>query len=106
VRQEFAFCEVCDGRETGYQRVVFAEVAILQSLLEGVPLPAHKRDLIRYAREQDGNAALELLERLPEREYKSVDEVGEALAPVQPRASNDAAQLPREKRDRPPGGDD
>jgi hypothetical protein len=85
---------------------VFAEVARLQSLLEGVDLPADKRRLIRYALEQDdGGSAARLLERLPEREYRSLDEVGEALAPVQPSSSPQSA-LPREESDLPPGGDD
>lgn len=80
---------------------------MLQSLLEGVPLPSHKDDLIRYAREQDdGDAPLELLERLPDREYASLDEVGEALAPVQLRTSRGGADLSRAESGRPPGGDD
>ena len=58
-------------------------VAKLQVLLEDVPLPAHKRDLVAYARGQDPEAAY-LLEALPEREYHALDEVGEALVPVQP----------------------
>jgi Protein of unknown function (DUF2795) len=79
---------------------------MLQTLLEGVPLPARKRDLIRYAREQDDHAPLDLLERLPDREYEKLDDVGEALLPVQPGASKAAAPLLREESDRPPGGDD
>jgi hypothetical protein len=72
-----------------------AEVVMLQTLLEGVPLPAHKRDLIAYARAQGDQAPPGLLERLPDREYRSLDEVGEALAPVQPRAAKDEPGLPR-----------
>jgi len=84
-----------------------AEVAALQVLLEGVPLPATKDDLVRYAREQDGDAdASSLLARLPEREYRSIDEVGEALAPVQPSSGDGSAEVPREESDLPPGGDD
>ena len=64
---------------------MFARVAELQTLLEGVPLPAARSELIEYAREQDGGELLGLLSRLPDREYRSLDEVGEALAPVQPR---------------------
>lgn len=91
----------------GYGSGVFAEVATLQVLLEGVPLPAEKSDLIDYAREQDGGpgTAVELLERLPDREYKSLDEVGEALAPVQvERGDND--ELPHAESGLPPGGDE
>ena len=80
------------------------QVATLQALLEGVDLPASKDDLIRYARLHDRERAA-LLERLPDREYTRIDEVGEALAPVQPRASH-PAPLPREESDLPPGGDD
>jgi len=86
---------------------VFADVEALQSLLEGVALPAQKRDLIRYALEQEnGHAAVQLLERLPEREYRRLDEVGEALLPVQPHAPQPATAPPREESDVPPGGDD
>ncbi|HZC28284.1 MAG TPA: DUF2795 domain-containing protein [Gaiellaceae bacterium] len=109
---------------------MFAEIAALQTLLEGVPLPASKPELIRYAREQERRAPLHLLERLPEREYRSLDEVGETLAPVQPaakppvrgadqwrrfggtgrfprrEAESRGSQLPREESDLPPGGDD
>jgi hypothetical protein len=79
--------------------------AELQVLLEGVPLPAHKRELLDYARSQDEGAAQQL-ESLPEREYRSLDEVGEALAPVQPSWRQPDAAVPREESDKPPGGDD
>ena len=75
----------------------------LQVVLEGVPLPAHKRELVEYARSQDGEAARHL-ESLPDREYRSLDEVGEALAPVQPSRSQPAVS-PREESDKAPGGD-
>ena len=85
---------------------VFAQVATLQSLLEGVDLPADKQRLIRYAHEQGaGSGFTHLLERLPDREYSSLDEVGEALAPVQPAASA-GKRPPREESDLPPGGDE
>ena len=91
----------------GNESCVFAEVARLQSLLEGVDLPADKRRLIRYALEQDdGGSAAQLLERLPEREYSSLDEVGEALAPVQPSGQETDADGPHQESDLPPGGDD
>ena len=78
--------------------------AELQALLEGVPLPAQKRELVAYARSQDDRAPEELAS-LPDREYRSLDEVGEALAPVQPpRPQPDAAE-PREESDLPPGGE-
>ena len=78
--------------------------AEVQVLLEGVPLPATKRELVEYARSQDGEAAREL-EALPESEYRSLDEVGEALAPVQPPRSQPDTAVPREESGEPPGGD-
>jgi hypothetical protein len=78
--------------------------AELQALLEGVPLPATKRELVAYARTQDGDAA-RYLESLPDREYRSLDEVGEALAPVQPSRSQ-SEPLPHEESGEPPGGED
>ena len=79
------------------------QVATVQALLEGVDLPASKDDLVRYARRHDPAAAA-LLERLPDREYGRIDEVGEELAPVQPRRSEDAP-LPRAESGSPPGGE-
>jgi Protein of unknown function (DUF2795) len=78
--------------------------AELQVLLEGVPLPAHKRELVEYARSQDDGMAEELAS-LPDREYRSLDEVGEALVPVQPPRSQREAAVPREESDAPPGGE-
>ena len=78
--------------------------AELQVVLEGIPLPARKRDLIRYAYEQGASAADPLL-ALPDREYRSLDEVGEALAPVQPERPQPDAQRPHEESGEPPGGD-
>jgi uncharacterized protein DUF2795 len=88
--------------------VTTREAAELQVLLEGVPLPAGKQELLDYARAQDRNQLARLLERLPESEYGSLDEVGEALEPVQPvqphRASADARE-PRVESGEPPGGE-
>jgi hypothetical protein len=78
--------------------------AELQVVLEGVALPAKKRELLAYAREQDESAVADL-QRLPDREYSSLDEVGEALAPVQPQWQRPDAQKPREESGEPPGGD-
>jgi hypothetical protein len=78
--------------------------AELQVVLEGVPLPAKKRDLIEYARTQDESAVTDL-QSLPDREYSSLDEVGEALAPVQPARPEPVPQQPHEESDLPPGGD-
>jgi hypothetical protein len=60
-------------------------LAELQVLLEGVPLPAAKQELLDYARRQGGSPGeLALLEALPGRQYESIDEVAETLNPVQP----------------------
>jgi Protein of unknown function (DUF2795) len=77
---------------------------LIQVLLEGVPLPATKAELVEYARREDPDAG-RLLEALPEREYRSLDEVGEALAPVQPPRSQPEAAVPRQESDQPPGGE-
>jgi hypothetical protein len=54
-------------------------------VLEGTPLPASRSELIEYAQEQEsGEFIVDALLRLPDREYGALDEVGEALAPVQP----------------------
>ena len=84
---------------------MFARVAELQTVLEGVPLPAGKRELIDYARAQDGDALLGLLSRLPDREYRSLDEVGEALVPVQPNVEGEPRR-PHPESGEPPGGRD
>jgi hypothetical protein len=47
-----------------------------------------------------------LLERLPDREYKALDDVGEALAPVQPRGPDDDAEVPRAESGLARGGGD
>lgn len=78
--------------------------AELQSVLEGVPLPAQKADLLAYAGDQDASAAADL-QGLPDREYSSLDEVGEALAPVQPEWAGPAVHEPRDESGQPPGGD-
>ncbi len=81
------------------------EAAELQVLLEGVPLPAARAELIEYARRQEHEGLAGLLERLPDREYGSLDEVGEELAPVQPEWPSPAEESPRAESDLPPGGD-
>jgi Protein of unknown function (DUF2795) len=78
--------------------------AELQVVLEGVPLPAKKRELIEYARAQDESAGADL-QGLADREYTSLDEVGEALAPVQPAWLEPVPQRPRDESGQPPGGD-
>src|SRR5690242_6855233 len=82
-----------------------ARAAELQVALEGVALPASKDELLEYARRQDSDAATELAS-LPDRQYRSLDEVGEALAPVQPQRDESKVQMPHEESGLPPGGDD
>jgi hypothetical protein len=78
--------------------------ALIQVVLEGVPLPATKAELVDYARGEDPDVA-RLLDALPDREYRSLDEVGEALVPVQPPRLQPEAAVPREESDAPPGGE-
>jgi hypothetical protein len=78
--------------------------AEIQVVLEGVKLPASRAQLVRYAATQDSGAAAEL-ERIPDREYERLDDVGEELAPTQPvHVAED--RLPRPESGEPPGGDD
>ena len=82
-----------------------SRVAELQVLLEGIPLPASKEQLLHYAGREDGDSgALALLETLPEREYASIDEMGEALYPVQPSPSPEQPAQPKPESGLPPGG--
>jgi Protein of unknown function (DUF2795) len=82
------------------------EVAELQALLEGVDLPAGKGRLVEYARAQNARPELMVaLERLPERDYRALDEVGEALDPVQPTWHHTPPHGPRAESDLAPGGD-
>ena len=70
-----------------------------------MPLPATKQQLVAYAARQDEDAAAKL-EPIPDREYRSLDEVREALSPVQPSPPRPEPELPHEESDLPPGGDD
>jgi hypothetical protein len=77
--------------------------AELEALLEGVPLPATRKDLLRHARRDGGGGAEAALRALPDRRCSSVDEVGEALEPVQPTWAR-PVRVPRPESDLPPGG--
>ena len=102
-RRRYTFVSV-SGTVEKTQRVSTREVAELQVLLEGVPLPAGKQELIEYARREDG-ALVRLLERLPDRDYRSLDEVGEELFRVQPERPQADPAEPRPESGLPPGGD-
>jgi hypothetical protein len=83
----------------------FQRAAELQALLEGVALPASRQGLVDYVSGQPGGSAYRAdLEELPDREYRSLPDVAEALAPVQPVSAYDPPK-PREESDQPPGGD-
>lgn len=80
--------------------------AELQALLEGVPLPAEKAVLLAYAVRQHAEPAfIEALRELPDRSYRSLDEVGEELVHVQPPQRPAKPSAPREESGDPPGGD-
>jgi hypothetical protein len=84
---------------------VSSRVAEIQVLLEGVPLPATKQELLDHARHEDaGPGELALLEALPERAYGSLDEVGETLYPVQPVTPTKQPEQPEPESGLPPGG--
>lgn len=78
--------------------------AELQVVLEGVPLPAGKQQLVDYARRYDPAAADEL-GALPDKEYARLDDVGQELAPTEPKRPS-PEQLPRAESGKPPGGAD
>ncbi|MDX6514080.1 MAG: hypothetical protein QOE36_3584 [Gaiellaceae bacterium] len=83
------------------------EVAELQAALQGVSLPAEKAELVAYlGRQPDGARLAAALVKLPDREYRSLDEVGEALLPVQPQPASDKLMTPKPESGEPPGGDD
>jgi hypothetical protein len=78
--------------------------AEIQVLLEGITLPATREQLVQYAAQQDAESAVEL-ERIPDRTYQSIDEVGEELAPTKPHLLA-AEHLPHPESGAPPGGED
>jgi hypothetical protein len=78
--------------------------AEIQVLLEGITLPATRAQLVHYAALQGSELAVEL-ERIPDRQYRSIDEVGEELAHTQPHLPAEEVP-PRAESGRPPGGDD
>jgi hypothetical protein len=83
-----------------------ARAAQLQVLLEGVALPAEKAELLEYAVRQHAEPQfIAVLRTLPDRQFESLDEVGEELVRVQPPSGNDGARPPHEESGAPPGGD-
>jgi hypothetical protein len=83
-----------------------ARAAQLQVLLEGVALPAEKAELLEYAVRQHAEPQyIAALRTLPDRQFESLDEVGEELVRVQPPSGNDGAGPPHEESGAPPGAD-
>ena len=77
----------------------------VESLLVGVELPAARDALVAYARRQPRGAAVAArLASIPDREYRTLQEVGEELEPRQPAPVPVARPLPRAESDLPPGG--
>jgi hypothetical protein len=84
----------------------FQRAAELQALLEGVALPATRKELIEYAMTQsNGDWFRSELERLPERKFGSLDEVGEELVSVQPSRDREQPHQPKPESGVPPGGE-
>ena len=55
----------------------------IESLLEGMPLPARRDEIVEHAEiEGADDDLLAALRALPDREYDTVDDVGESLHPV------------------------
>lgn len=79
------------------------ERAHVEALLEGVPLPAAKKDLVRWAKRNGEPQVARRLRSLPSRRFDYIDEVGEALEPVQPRWPR-PKRVPQAETDLPPGG--
>jgi hypothetical protein len=83
----------------------FQRAAELQALLEGVPLPASREELLDYAARQNGGETFRSeLEWLPDRAFRSLDEVGAALASVQPAWRDEQRDEPKPESGLPPGG--
>jgi len=79
--------------------------SLVQAVLEGVPLPATRAQLLEYAHAQEPSIVADL-RGLPDAEFGRLDEVGELLtlrpsAPVPPEHD-----LPRPESGQPPGGAD
>jgi Protein of unknown function (DUF2795) len=77
----------------------------VQAVLEGVPLPATRSQLLAYARANDASVVRDL-EALPDGEFDRLDAVGELLT-MQPSAPKPPEHgLARPESGKPPGGDD
>lgn len=77
--------------------------AYIESLLEGVPLPATRGDLVKAAKRHGDPDAARRLSSLPNRRFDMIDDVGEALEPVQPAGARER-RVPKPESGLPPGG--
>lgn len=56
----------------------------IQQELQELDYPASKQDLIKHAEEKGaGERVRSLLERLPEQEYKTINEISQAIAAIE-----------------------
>lgn len=79
--------------------------AFVQAVLEGIPLPATRAQLVDYARAEDASIVPDL-EGLPDAEFGRLDEVGELLT-MRPSAPSPVSRaVPMPESGKPPGGDD
>ena len=78
--------------------------ARIQAVLEGVPLPATRSQLLEYAQAEDPEVVRDL-EGLPDEQFDRLDAVGELLTLV-PTVAQPAQSVPRPESGKPPGGDD
>jgi Protein of unknown function (DUF2795) len=76
----------------------------IQAVLEGVPLPASRKQLLDYARAQDTSIVADL-EELPDEEFDRLDAIAELLT-MRPPGPKPEQELPRPESGKPPGGPD
>jgi hypothetical protein len=82
-----------------------AEPSQISSLLAGAPLPARRDELVAYAEEEGADEEeLAALRALPDREYESAADVGDALRPVEPQPPAAEPAEPSAQSGEPPGG--
>jgi Protein of unknown function (DUF2795) len=79
--------------------------AFVQAVLEGIPLPATRPQLVAYALGEDASIVPDL-QQLPDAEFERLDEVGELLT-MRPSAPRRVGRsLPMPESGKPPGGGD
>jgi hypothetical protein len=77
--------------------------AYVESVLQGVPLPATRSVLVKYAERQGEKDVARALKQLPDQRYPILPDVGEALQAVQPKWRRER-RVPLPESDLPPGG--